>query len=247
MDKQEAKLVLQACRSNGQDAALPVFAEALALAERDPELKAWWEAQQSFDRKVAAKLDQVLVPGDLRAVILAGRKIEQLTPRSHYPYWLAAAAVVAVLVIAGSLFQRMSVTAPPITSIAYSHGAIADLAPGTPPLEMLSPDHDKINSWLVHQNAPTGHLPPSMTSLPTVGCQKFAVEGHNVSLICFSLVGGGVVHLFVINRRALTDPPSQTAPEFNRIGEWSTAAWSDDTQSYLLVTDGGEDQLKQLL
>ena len=47
MDNPEAKLMLQARRPNGRDDAQSAFAEALALVESDPELKAWWEAQQA--------------------------------------------------------------------------------------------------------------------------------------------------------------------------------------------------------
>jgi hypothetical protein len=34
-----------------------------------------------------------------------------------------------------------------------------------------------------------------------------------------------------------------SAPEFKQVNGWSTAAWSDEAHSYLLVTDGSEDRL----
>jgi hypothetical protein len=243
MDKQEAKLVLQARRPNDLDTTQPAFAEALALVESDPELKAWWEAQQAFDRRVAAKLEEVPLPADLRATILAGRKIEQLTPQPHLSFWLAAAAVVAILCVAGTAWEN----ARHVSSASYDEAALAFVRNDAPALGMASPDHDKIVAWLKERNAPTGGLPARMSTLPSVGCQKFIVRGHTVSLICFVMAGGKLVHLFIVDEQALADPPENNAPEFKQVQGWSTASWSDGRMSYLLATQAGPDALKQLL
>jgi hypothetical protein len=55
-----------------------------------------------------------------------------------------------------------------------------------------------------------------------------------------------VAHLFIIEKQGLSDPPG-AAPVFNQNGTWSTAAWSDDNKSYLLLTEAGPDTLKHLL
>jgi hypothetical protein len=247
MDKQEAKRVLQALRPNDPDPTQPAFAEALALVKRDPELNTWWEAQQAFDRKVAAKLVEVPLPAHLRASLLAGRKIEHLTPRPHLAYWLAAAAAVAILCVIGASYHTASEDTRRVSSARYDEAALAFLGNDAPALGMTSPDHGKIVAWLKERNAPTGGLPPSMSTLPTVGCQKFIVNGHNVSLICFALAGGKLVHLFVVDQEALSDPPGRTAPEFRQVRGWSTASWSDGRMSYMLATQAGPDALRQLL
>jgi len=245
MDRQEAKVVLQALRPNDLNTSQPAVIEALVLVESDPELKAWWEAQQAFDHQVAAKLKEVSIPADLRATLLAGRKIEQLTPQPHLAFWLAAAAVVAILCVAGT-FRQISVSGP-LAQTEYAADILPLLNNDSPPLAMASADHDKIAAWLKSQNAPMGTLPTKMNTLPTVGCQKFALHGHAVSLICFVLAGGKLVHLFVVDQQALSDPPGNNAPEFNQVEGWSTAAWSDGRMSYLLATQAGSDTLKQLL
>jgi hypothetical protein len=261
MDKTEAKLLLQACRSNGQDDALQAFAEALALVERDPELKAWWNAQRAFDRAVSAKLNEIPLPADLHATILAGRKIEQMTPRFDFTNWLAFAATIAVCVGLGFHFLNGPVpssavtsplahndlpTAQPLPSHDYETGVFAFLDSDSISLAMSSPDHDEVAAWLKQRNSPTGTIPSKMATLPTAGCQTFAVHGHTVSLICFSLAGGGYAHLFIVEKQALTDPPGNS-PEFSHAGAWATAAWSDGTHSYLLATQSDPDKLKQLL
>jgi len=253
MDKNEAKLLLQACRPNGQDDALPVFAEALAMVERDPELKAWWKAQQAFDRAVSAKLKEVPLPSDLRATILAGRKIEQMTPRFHLPYWLAAAAMVMLSIGLGFHFSNDLYTlahpapyVPPVLASAYETGVFDYLDSDSISLAMTSPDHDQVAAWLKQRNSPTGAIPTKMATLPSAGCQTFAVHGHTVSLICFSLADGGYAHLFIVEKQALSDPPG-TSPEFKQVGAWSMASWSDDAHTYMLATQAGPDKLKQLL
>jgi len=246
MDKQEAKQVLQALRPNDLNTAEPTVIEALVLVESDPELKAWWEAEQSFDLKVAAKLRDVPLPADLRATILAGRKIEQLTPPPRLSYWLAAAAVLAILCLAGT-FKQISDATGPLARTEYAAAVLPLLNHDAPVLGMTSPDRDKLAAWLKARNAPMGGLPVGLTVLPTLGCQKFAVHGHTVSLICFALAGGGIAHLFIVDQQALSDPPGNNAPEFNQVQGWSTAAWSDGRMSYLLATQAGPDALKQLL
>ena len=73
----QAKLLLSAYRPGGADATDPAFAEALAQAGRDPQLRAWLEESQRFDEAIAGKLRSVEVPANLRATILAGAKFSQ--------------------------------------------------------------------------------------------------------------------------------------------------------------------------
>jgi hypothetical protein len=246
MDRQEAKLILQALRPTDLNSSEPTVIQALILVESDPELKAWWEAEKSFDNKVAAKLEEVPLPPHLRATILAGRKIEHITPQPQLSYWLAAAALVAILCVAGT-FQQIATSTSPLAQMEYDDAMLPLLNHDAPELGMTSPDHDKIMAWLKERNAPMGTLPARMTALTTLGCQKFVMHGHPVSLICFALAGGGLAHLFIVDRQALSNPPGDTAPEFNQIQGWSTAAWSDGRMTYLLATRAGSDALKQLL
>jgi hypothetical protein len=247
MDKQEARLVLQAHRATDLDTTQPAFAEALALVESDPELKVWWEAQQEFDRKVAAKLEEIPIPDDLRATILAANKIEPFTLRPFFPFWLAAAACVAIVCAVSMAFHSAYVTSQLIATDAFHVATLDFLGNDAPSLGMTSSDHDKILAWLKDQHAPTGEVPEKMAALPGIGCQKFVVQGHTISLICFSLADGKIVHLFTVEREALLEPPLRAAPVIKRVDGWSTASWSDDRMSYMLATQDNLDALRQLL
>lgn len=250
MDKNEAKLLLQSGRPNGQDSSRPGFAEALAMVERDPELKAWWGTQQKFDRKVSAKLGEVPLPADLRANILAGHKMVPITPgyRFPYPYRLAIAAMIAFLLVIGFYPRSHSSSRAigPIANSEYTASVLPFLGHDNPDLAMMSPDKDKLVTWLKDRNSPTGSLPSGMADLASLGCQTLNVHGHTVSLICFSVADGKIVHLFIIDQKALSDPPG-TSPEFKQAEGWSTASWSDGAKSYVLATSADPDTLKHLL
>jgi anti-sigma factor RsiW len=246
MDKLEAKIVLQALRPGDVETAQPAFAEALAMVKRDPALKAWWEAQQAFDRAVAAKLKDIPIPEDLRASILAGRKIEQFRPRhTQFSFWLAAAAAVAIFCALGT--SQFIKNFGPLPRGEYTAAILPLLHNDSPTLAMTTPDHDKIIAWLKDHQAPMGTLPVKLADMPSLGCQKYMIHGHAVTLICFSISGGAEAHLFIVPEDAITDPPSSTGPEMWQVDGWSTASWSDGKMSYVLATQAGPEALKQLL
>jgi anti-sigma factor RsiW len=247
MNREEAKRILQMHRPDDSFAAGPDVAEALALAQADPELKTWWESEQAFDRKVTSKLGGIPVPADLRETILGRRKIVSYTPQPPISFWLAAAAAVAILCAIGTAQHVSWVASRHVTTADFEGAALGFLGNDAPSLAMTSPDHDKIMAWLKQQNAPTGDLPSKMATLPSVGCQKYDVHGHDMSLICFTMANGRIVHLFVVAQDALDDPPSRGAPDLKDIDGWSTASWSDGRMSYMLATQAGDDALKQLL
>jgi hypothetical protein len=245
MDRKEAKLILSALRHGGSEANEPAFAEAVAQAETDPELKAWWQAQQEFDRKIAAKLAEVPVPADLRENILARRKIARFEPRVRYSTWLAAAAVVAFLCVAGTFWQVANYG--PVDRSDYTDAVVSELGDNGPDLALTSADHQKIIAWLKAHSAPVGDMPPRFDEMPTIGCQKYVIHGHNVSLVCFSIANGGIAHFFMVDKSALNDPPAEHGAEFGNVKGWNVAAWSDSRMTYMVATQASVDTLKQLL
>jgi hypothetical protein len=245
MDRKEAQTILSALRSDGPEAKEAPFTEALALAESDPALKSWWQAQQQFDRKVAAKLAEVPLPEDLRETILTRRKIAEFQPARNYAGWLAVAAVVAFLCVAGTFWQIANYG--PIDRADYADQILPVLGHDAPVLAMTSPDHAKLMAWLKAHDAPVGELPPKFTAVPSVGCQKYVVHGHVVSLVCFLMANGGVAHVFMVNKSALNDPPDENGVQFDNVQGWNTASWSDSRMSYLVATQSSVDELKQLL
>jgi hypothetical protein len=246
MTRDEAKLRLQAARPDGSDTSDPFFAEALALARTDPELGAWWEAQRNFDRGIAAKIEEIRAPLSLRDGILARRKVISFPRRSYLSIGFAAAAALVLAGVVQNLFFAGSSAAPAMLSDAYTSSVLPMLGDDKPALGMTSPDHGQVLAWLKERNAPTGDIPARLAALPSVGCQKFEVRGHSVSLICFAMSDGKLAHLFIVSERALIDPPGHS-PEYGESGGWSTAAWTQDGKCYVLATRAGPDALRALL
>ena len=247
MNRKEAKQVLQALRPSDLDTTQPLFAEALAMVETDPELRVWWAAQQDFDRKVAEKMDLIPIPPDLRANILATHKIEPFTLRPFFPFWLAAAAVVAVLCAVSTSFHAEYVASQHISTDNFHDATLKFLGNDAPYLAMTSADHGALMAWLKQQGSPTGEMPGKMDALPGIGCQKIVVNGHNVSLVCFQMADGKIVHLFMVARDAMQEPPLRAAPDIKMVNGWATASWSDEHMSYMLATQDSMEALRQLL
>ena len=101
MNNQEAQFILRAYRSGGQDANDPQFQEALAHVKKDPALSNWFAEEMAWDAAISAKVKQSWVPVDLKANILAGRKIVHPQPWWKTKTWLAAAA--SFLILLGGL------------------------------------------------------------------------------------------------------------------------------------------------
>lgn len=87
MTNGEAKFILTAYRPNGRDAADSLFAEALAQARTDPELRKWFAAQLAFDTSISAKLRELQPPDRLRELILAGVRVSSRAGRPRRRHW----------------------------------------------------------------------------------------------------------------------------------------------------------------
>jgi hypothetical protein len=245
MDRTEAQLILSALRPNGSEANDPRFAEALALAESDPKLRAWWEAQQKFDRRVAAKLTAVPVPGDLRAKIFTAPKLVSFPPQWRHRSLLMAAALVGLLCVAAAFWSIDH--SGPLDRTQLADEVSTALGTTGPKLAKISTDHDELKAWLKSQNAPVGDMPPKFGSMPSLGCQKYYVRGHMLSVVCFTLDNGHEAHLFMIDKSALAKPFDTSGPQYDRLNGWNVAMWSDNRTSFVLATDGSMDDLKNLL
>jgi hypothetical protein len=66
MDNTQAKLILASFRPNGSDLNDPAFAEALALAAKDPSLGQWLAHERAQDAAFAESLSDFPIPENLR-------------------------------------------------------------------------------------------------------------------------------------------------------------------------------------
>ena len=106
MNRDEARILLESTRPGGQDAADPRVAEALRLAEADPELARLLESQRAFDGSMAAGVRSIPVPAHLKASLLAPRRIVRPHFWQDWRTASAAAAAIVLLLAAGFWFLQ---------------------------------------------------------------------------------------------------------------------------------------------
>jgi hypothetical protein len=242
MDNQEAKFILKAYRPGGADAGNAVFCAALAQAQRDPELRAWFEREQARDKAVATKLKAVPIPAGLRESILAGGKMST-AHRSWWqqPTWLALAASVAILVSVAVTWQFRTVrldlnqlTAQILDDAAHgerhgSHGQTASQL-----VTLLSQPTTKLG-------AP---FPLDLGRLKADGCRTLTVAGREVMEVCFER-NGGEYHLYVMTRPSSRGLPKD--PQFAAQNGIHSVMWTGDHHLYVMASAKDEQALRALL
>jgi len=251
MTNKEASFLLGACRPNGADAADPEFAEALAQVARDPGLKGWFEDQRRFDAAIAAHLQAAPVPADLRSSILAGGSLSGAGRASRPAPWfsarriLAMAAMIALMAGLGVWFAGLR---PRDQWQDQALAGLSDLVSGRASFDVAAPSLAELRQWLRGNGSPgNAGLPASVERLSSVGCKTLYWEGHPISLICFHGPGGEMVHLAMVSRKALANPPPDGAPLYASRDGWHTASWSQGDAAMMLVTKAPESQLHILL
>jgi hypothetical protein len=214
-----AKFLLNAYRPNGADAQDPIFRDALEQAARDPELGAWFKEQRGFDLMIADKLSGIEPPATLRSAILVG--IDNRPSARQFPMrtlLALAAAIVLSAVILVPIYTRRYSGSDLIDRYQKANLAMLSAAPA-PQLDLLTASFSRTQEYLEEMQAPCIYsLPGSLLALPTAGCKTLRWNGHILSLTCFRLPSGELLHLFVIAEKALD--PIDTSAGFRDINGW---------------------------
>jgi hypothetical protein len=245
MTNKEATFLLGASRPGG--ASDPEFAEALAQASRDPVLKAWFEDQCRFDSAIAARLQSVPVPADLRSRILAGGRVSRPAPWLSARCIWAIAAMIAVFAAIGVWYSagtRRHADEWEDQALATLSGLLS----GQEKFDVESPTVADLQQWLRANRSPSAAaLPAGLQRLSSLGCKTIAWHGHPISIICFHGPGGELVHLAMVDRAALVSPPPDLHPVFESKDGWRMACWSQGDTAMMLVTRAPESQLHTIL
>jgi len=242
---EEARLIFAAYRPGGQDANDPAFVTALEASKNDPELAQWLAEQQEFDRTVAEKLRAVAIPDDLRAKILAAKAGRQRAWWAAPRIWALAAAFVLFAGIAALWPGKEDGLAD-----WQKHGlaVVGEILAAREPFDLQNQDAAALTAWLREHAVPQPvALPAALGGKATLGCKTIAWDGHNMSLICFDLGGGVIVHLFTTERAGLVNVPPDGAPRFARDGVWTVAMWNEGDKTLMLASDQGEEPLRRVL
>ena len=254
MTTEEAKLILQSYRPGGGDDADPFFSEALKLLRSEPELRRWFEGVQNFDVLMRRAMASQSPPAGLREAILARKKAPpratQANSRHFLKVFLPLAAAVAIF--AGILqFERSSEHQgfQGMTVASFTKQALEIKEQGRISLGTKSTDPVQLSRWLAERGAPSNFvLPPGLHGLPALGCQSYSLGGTKVSLICFTLGENRIAHLFVVDRKSLSDAPSDTTPTLHEENGLAFATWTSGGKSYVLTGDNlSKESIRRLI
>jgi len=253
MNNAEAKFILHARRPNGADDQHPTMRPALDHAQRDPELAAWLAAQTRFDTAVAAGLQTITPPADLRAMILTGLAA-QPAPRAWWrsPAILGLAAALAVACLLGAFGVVRWQTAPttPTWVASPQLNALRDLArhetQGMHAAGVKAMMLGEFGRWLETpgQRLTVG-LPLDFAALHKIGCRTLNVAGLDVIEICFQR--DQQYHLYIARRSDFSTPGKSRPPTFAQQDGISTAEWMHGDLICLVTTAGDSAALKQIL
>ncbi len=244
MNHEEAKEILISYRPNSGDAQDPVFAEALALAERDPELGEWFAREQEFDARMRGAVRALQPPADFHASPKVA-KFPGAKSFSRSGMWLAALA--ACLVVGVGIFCLGRKDRIPLATLSAGMAPLVDRHQHE--FEASPAKMDEVRRWFAERGAPSEFtVPRSLKEARGMGCEVVMVKDAKVSLLCFSNGHGGVAHLYVIHRDQLADAPGAKAgPVFRTEGPYAVAVWSDEKYTYLLAERGTEDSVRTIL
>ena len=233
MTTDQAKEILAVYRPGTEDEHDPIFAEALALASKDPVLKCWFEETLAFDGALRAAVGQVAAPVGLREAILAERKI--IRPELWYQRKLsgrelaAAAILLLTLTLAGFWLSQKPAT------FADFQREISDQAWGTSPhVTLKSSDLAEVRAFLAAQALATNFtIPPTLAQTDVHGCSVMQWKGRRIPVLCFNSQRQHL-HLLVVDREQFPDAPSRM-PQSDQWESWRTVSWSKDAHTYVLT------------
>jgi hypothetical protein len=242
---ENAKFILSAYRPSGADAQDPTFREALKQAARDPELGAWLSAQRDFDLLVTERLSEIKPPSNLRSAILNGMKtaqpVKRFTPR-------VLLAIAAVAVAAALVSLPMTMTRQPVRILPQFQQDVAAMltAQPIPKLDMNTDSFAEVDKYLDQIHAPCAtRLPVGLQNMPTAGCKTFQWKGTTVSLTCFRLPGGELLHLLVINEKDLQ--PFQLRGGIVEISGWRMKCQRADGRLLMFMTRETAEQVQRYI
>lgn len=242
----EARQILLLHRPGMDEAADPQMAEALALAQRDPELGRWFADHCAFQTAMREKLRQIEVPAHLKAALLAQsdpeRKIIRPAIWWQQPAWLAAAAAV-VLIGFAVWWLKPSV---PDRFANYEarmvRGALREYQ-----MSIRTNDLQAVRQNLAAQGAPTDYsIPTGLQRQTLTGGGALRWRDNPVAMICYARPSGQMLFLFVMDRSAVKDPPPEN-PKTAMIGGLFTASWSQGDKTYFLAGQEESDFVQKYL
>src|SRR6185437_9968356 len=246
MTNQQAKEILMLYRPETADATDAGFTEALALCEREPELKAWFAAHCALYAAIRAKFKQVAVPEGFKEQIIAERQAHTT------PLWqravLAVGAVAAAVLVVFTIQQHLPYHEPQDFAVYRSYmGGIVQRAYG---MDTNTSNLDYIRTSLSQSHAIADYVLPKnlQKNAKATGCVATTWRGREVSMICFQSgrplpnPSSSDLWLFISDSTIAKDAPRKSTPAFETSNGLTSASWTIGNRTYILATTSGDEK-----
>jgi hypothetical protein len=213
---------------------------ALEQARRDPALQEWFDRHCEAQANLRQKFAELPVPEDLKDAILAGRKIVRPAFWWQKPAWLAAAAVLAILLGVSALWLRPD----PTDRFSLYRARMVRMALHEYRMDIVTNDLRQVRRYLDEKGGPADFaIPNRMEQLNVTGGGHIRWGKAPASMVCFDRGGGQMLFLFVIHSTAVKGEPDRPAPL--KIGALQTVSWSQGTNTYVLAGPGDPDFVRK--
>jgi hypothetical protein len=244
MNTQQAKEILALYRPGTADREDPTFAEALAACDRDPELKRWLEDHCAVYETLRARFKETPIPEGLKEQILAERKIHT-TPWRRPAVLAAVVAFLLVAVLAVFLLRPRE--------NAYLNQMVSTVLRGYGMVEIKDPE--KVLAYFIRGNSPSNYAVPAalQQKAALAGCAVETWEGAPVSMLCYDSGNprfSGLptdLWLLVVDSKVVPVSAPANAPAVAKVNRATTASWTADGKTYVLIADGDEAFLRKYL
>ena len=241
MNRDEAKSILLLYRHGTADADAPQIAEALALAERDPELKEWLVVHCARQFVVREKFRQIAAPAGLKEQIISEQAAQENWNRPQKKFALAAVAAGLLLLTFGAFWFSQRTRDD---TLAIYQNQMAGVALRGYAMDVVTNDPAAIRAYLAQNHAPAEFvIPASLKQATLTGCAVQGWQGVRVSMICFRTRQAAPdvatdLWLFVVDRASVKDSSAGTVAQFSQVNRLMTATWIQGDKLYFLGTTG---------
>jgi hypothetical protein len=210
------------------------------------------QLQKHYDAKAlpAAKVEAILAEGHAEAG--SGDKIVSL-PKRRVTFWRMLPAMAAAIVLL-TVVAIWWVPGRNRVSYATVDSRIVEIFGKGPTLPKRSQNPEELRAWLLAQGAPADfQIPEKLRGLKSFGCEVVDMHGRKAFLTCFwtekkpGVDEGSLVHLLVAHRQDFKDAPPSGEMQFNRIDDWSFAAWSEGDVIYTMAANAPMEKLKEFV
>jgi hypothetical protein len=230
MTTEQAKQLLFLYRPS-VDAGNAEFAEAVALAQGEQELRSWFEQHCVAQAALRDQFRDLPVPPDLAGEILARHRV--VVPILwRQPAWLtAAAALVLALGIALYVWQRPHIP----DRFTDFRARMVRNALLQYRMDVVTPDLTVLQQFLGTNGAPVDFVVPNeLQGLSLTGGGLLRWRGQKVSMACFDRGDKQMLFLFVVNRAAVKAFPPLT-PRVEKVNKLLMTSWTRGECAYLLA------------